>query len=115
MNKLTSDLVSCKWCKKRLIKPVLLPCGETICEKHTGELRKPSETCMICGNEHKNESFHANKIAEMLLKAEIDKLNFGEKFNKAAKSLEMLGEMYKKFENMKNDPEDFLYSHFPKL
>ena len=69
------DIVTCNICKKYLKNPVLLPCGETICNQHV-DLKKSENAenysvykCQICKENHYayDEAFSSNKIAINLL------------------------------------------------
>lgn len=64
------QVLQCKLCRSGLKSPVCLPCGDTICEKHTPKMRKTGGKCFVCGGVHKLEDgqhFPVNKIAERLV------------------------------------------------
>ena len=50
-------LLTCEYCKNVFDRPVLLPCGETVCFKHVKDMYKEDTDghliiCFFCGCEH---------------------------------------------------------------
>jgi hypothetical protein len=113
-------ILSCKWCREILVKPVLLPCGETICAKHDTEFRqlkhKPAPlSCKLCNQVHllnDTEHFFENKMAQALLDNKIEKLEFGEVFNNSTDKLNELIELTGCFYKRISDPQEFIYDYF---
>lgn len=114
MNKLISAL-QCKWCLSELTGPVILPCGNTICSKHTQELVEEKGKCLICGGSHhleEGKQFPENKMAIELLEAKINKLNFGPEYEDAVQAVSELETKFKEFSHAVNNPADYLSSYF---
>lgn len=45
------ELIACKYCEHRLVDPIVLPCGETVCAEHA----LPQNTyfkCTLCQTVH---------------------------------------------------------------
>ena len=63
------DIFTCKMCNNVFIKPVLLPCLNTICEEHTAELANNS--CTYCGEFHvvPSSGFKRNEMARLFIKS----------------------------------------------
>lgn len=55
--KLRSTLLQCSNCAKILESPVLLPCGDSVCKKHTTNESNEAILCLKCEIEH---PLHAN-------------------------------------------------------
>jgi hypothetical protein len=68
--------LTCSLCNKILHKPILLPCGDTICQEHLNEkkcLKDNRITCKICKQEFhvKNDDFKSNKLVAKQIEDEI--------------------------------------------
>lgn len=114
MNKLISAL-QCKWCFSELTSPVILPCGNTICSKHTQELVEEKCKCLICGVSHyieEGKQFPENKMAIELLEAKINKLNFGPEYQDAVQAVNELENKFKEFSHAVSNPADYLSGYF---
>jgi hypothetical protein len=114
-----TNLITCKLCKEIFDRPVILPCGDTICSKHE-ELYKQADTskCELCARVHKlNESEHfpANKVAQSLIANEINKLDFGEDHKKARELINELNELKSNYDNTKNSVEDLIFEKFHEM
>lgn len=64
------ELLKCKYCQERLENPVVLPCGETICEEHIREEDEQIE-CKICCKKHEIpvSGLTRNKLVARLIEA----------------------------------------------
>jgi hypothetical protein len=116
-------LISCKWCDQILKKPVLLPCGATICLAHEAHFRacevkkedEKSSLCQLCGQDHRLTEFEhlpTNEIAQDLLDSQLNELYFGKNYEKAAELLKTLHLLMSDYEQMKNNPEGFIFDYF---
>jgi hypothetical protein len=110
MNKI-ANVVKCSLCHELLESPVLLPCSCNICNKHVINQNKDLIRCEKCGVEHQipTNSFHANNALQMLIKAEIAKLDFGSGHKSAKKSCESVEETFNELKLLLRDPG--LYTH----
>jgi hypothetical protein len=68
--------LTCSLCNKILHKPILLPCGDTICQEHLQEkkcLKDNLITCKICKQEFhvKNDDFKSNNLVAKQIEDEI--------------------------------------------
>jgi hypothetical protein len=116
MLKVIRDLIKCKICKQILRKPVLLPCGETVCAEHE-ELFKNKYTakCKLCSKTHKlcrSASFPVNKAVEGFLAGEISQLDFGDNYKNTTRLLGELTEASIYFDKLRKNPKDFIYERF---
>ena len=63
------EIFTCKMCNTVFIKPVLLPCLNTICEEHTVDFKKIE--CVYCGLYHDvpTTGFKRNDMARLFIKS----------------------------------------------
>jgi hypothetical protein len=112
-------LIDFKLCKEILQQPVNLPCGETICAKHEGLFRHMRTSgCQFCNKYHALglfEHFSMNKVAQQLLDAEINKLDFGKDYKQALKNYSNLRSLEKKYQEMKNSADDLVSERFQQM
>ena len=52
-----NDIFKCTFCNSLLESPIILPCSETICEKHLNEMKSAQISsknikCTLCTNQH---------------------------------------------------------------
>ena len=96
--------IECPNCHEILDTPVLLPCCDSVCKKHTESVA--SIRCGLCSKEHKvsPEGFPVNKNLETLIKSEIDKLDFGHVHSEAIRSCHALDEYLKEVEAVLSSP-----------
>jgi hypothetical protein len=110
MNKL-SNAIKCVNCRQALNSPVLLPCGCSLCKKHTIDVKGPI-TCYSCEIDHPvppNGGFPHNKALDDIIDAQICNLDFGKEHQEAKHSCENLDELLSKIEELINDPSNFTY------
>jgi len=88
-----NDLFNCKLCQDVLVDPILLPCSETVCKAHTGQISNGE--CMLCSGTHlvPKEGFLENRIVKNLLE----------------------NENLKEIETIRNDPENYISEYFGEL
>lgn len=107
------DAIKCVNCRNVLNSPVILPCGCSICQKHTHDLITGSPIlCSLCEIEHTlppNGYFTPNTYLEQILEAKIGSLNFGQEHIKAKQSCSRLDELLTQIEQILNDPFNFIY------
>ena len=106
--------IKCKKCLELLEKPVVLPCGNCICEKHQNEDRDDNNSvyCSVCDLHHEippNGGFVRNLPLEELIEQKIDRIDFGEEYHSAYNKLKDFSDLFEEFEKLKNNPEDKVY------
>jgi hypothetical protein len=70
---------------------------------------------VFCDQEHflsESNHFLPNKAIESIIGAEIAKLNLGDDYDEACYVLENLDELKNTFDQIRNNPEEFLYEKF---
>ena len=105
------DVMKCALCYELLESPVLLPCSCNICNKHVKNQNTDLIRCGKCGVEHQipTDGFHANNALQVLIEAEIDKLDFGSVYKSAKKSCESVEETLNEIKLLLRDP--YFYTH----
>jgi hypothetical protein len=91
--------------------PVFLPCGDSICKKHTIDCQGRI-WCHKCELEHlipmKGE-FPPNKELAGIIDSQIAEFEFGKEHKEAKQSCEKLEDLIHKISNFLNDPYNFTY------
>lgn len=109
------NALKCSNCGNILSKPVILPCGHTICQSHT-QVRSEQIICSKCGSSHECKGdFPINKMAEDMVKAQLDSLDFGPEYNESVKSCEKLKQQLDKNEAILSDVDYFIYESIDEL
>jgi hypothetical protein len=107
------DSIKCVNCRNWLDSPVLLPCGCSICHKHTCNQRGQTILCCSCEIEHQlppnGEYFPTNRNLAHILESQISALNFGQAHIEAKESCSRLDELLTEIEHVLNDPFNFIY------
>jgi hypothetical protein len=106
-----SDAIKCVNCRNVLASPVSLPCGCSICEKHTRDIKGPI-LCCSCDIEHTtpvNGTFPPNTGLAKIIDAQIEALDFGNKHTEAKQSCTRLNELLSSIETLLKDPFNFTY------
>jgi hypothetical protein len=110
----------CDLCNKLLIDPIVLPCGNCICKAHLNELltniSKETGTfiCCICKDEHQipKNGFIIQKKLQNLIKLELNLLEPSPLYEECKKEIEEAKEKVVKIEQLKKDPESYIYDYF---
>ncbi|RNA10289.1 hypothetical protein BpHYR1_054033, partial [Brachionus plicatilis] len=106
---------NCKICDNVFIEPVILPCGNSICQSHV--TFEEIFTCQICSLEHPipKEGFIANKLIKDLITTKIHD-NLSEKNNQQIlNSFSLLENTIQEIEHLEKNPDDFITDFFAKL
>jgi len=109
-------LFNCKLCKDVLVDPVILPCGETVCKAHTGEISQ--DKCILCPEIHRapQNGFPTNKIVTNLLEHKANKINLSfSQFNDYNKIIQDLNYNLKEIETIRKDPDNYICEYFGEL
>lgn len=74
--------IKCSECWNFLVKPVMLPCGWSVCQKHLENSQNPKFFCKLCNKEHQIEKsyMNVNKALDSLVKANLENLNLGPEY-----------------------------------
>ena len=111
----SSDII-CTLCNTRLESPIILPCLETICEKHVNEMKTDSAEkikCLSCKEEHKipEDGFMRDELLEKII-SDKNQIDLGKipanKCNDLRNTIDQL-------RAITQDPENFLYEYFKKI
>jgi DNA repair exonuclease SbcCD ATPase subunit len=112
-----SSSIKCGNCKNSLDTPVFLPCGDSICEKHTAE-SKETILCRTCGVEHavpENVGFPLNKGLARIIKAQIAEIDFGDEHKEAKQSCENFDDLLTKIDVFLKDSYTLTYESIVQL
>ena len=112
-----SNAIKCANCELTLSSPVLLPCGHSVCKKHSDNDVNSSIRCGNCGEDHliPPKSFPENKALSMLIEAKIEKLDFGEFYLSAKSSCRHLNDLHFEIEALLKDPSFFIHQQVSDL
>jgi hypothetical protein len=110
MNKLSLS-VKCVNCHHILESPVFLPCGDSICKKHTVNCQGPI-LCHSCEIEHPiptNGGFPISKAIAGVIDAQIACLDFGTEHKESKESCEHFDELLTKIDEILKSPYNFTF------
>ena len=113
MDQILSAL-KCVNCRDTLSKPVLLPCGHTICQIHT-EIAEAQIICFKCGCRHFNTGFIINEAVSDMIKAQLYNFDFGHQHKETSNSFERLKKQLDKNNLVLNDLEYFIHESIGEL
>ena len=110
----------CDLCNKLLVDPIVLPCGNCICKPHLNELltnitkEKNTFICCICQDEHQipKNGFMIHQKLQNLIKLELNLLEPSPLYEECKKEIEGAKEKVVTIEQLKKDPESYLYEYF---
>jgi len=111
-----NQLFNCTFCSKLLHKPVLLPCGKTVCKIHTEEIA--NKKCIFCDKLHQitGDGFPGNELIENLLEIQLNKINFN--FCHLTDCKAALDDLNKKFdekETIRKNKDNLIYEYFSEI
>jgi hypothetical protein len=113
------NLLTCEYCNKVFEKPVILPCGESMCEKDVkGLFAKENDvdilTCFFCmeNHIHPEEGFPRNKILNRLLRHNLQNLQLGHKYEQAKHTLDKLKHKLSEIDSIRASPAIYLNQYF---
>ncbi|RNA30138.1 hypothetical protein BpHYR1_000728 [Brachionus plicatilis] len=101
------SIFECKICHGPLSECVILPCGETICRKHSHSIQ--DLYCPSCKKTHQvpKDGFPLNKLVNLLFETDIQNLDMGGKFRAAEESCSKLENSIEMFNNLKSCIQSF--------
>ena len=105
------NVMKCAICHDIIESPVILPCSWNVCKKHVSNHTNDVIRCEKCGAEHRipTNGFQENNALQVIIKAEIAKLDFGNVHKEAKKSCESYGDSLKELKLLLKDP--YFYTH----
>ena len=114
------NVIKCTKCFEQLKNPVVLPCGNAICEKHQEESQREDNQsiyCSVCDLHHDipNGGFVRNLALKRLIEQKIDSIDMGDEYHSAYDKLQDFSDLFERFEKLKNDPGDKIYSVISEL
>lgn len=108
------NAIKCVNCQEILTTPVLLPCYHSICKSHVKVDNKNTVRCGKCGSEHSvpvNGEFPLNEALDVIIKANVARLDFGSLHREAKKSCETFENLLNEIEILLNDPFCLAHDH----
>ena len=113
------DPLICKTCEEILNKPVILPCGESICQHHVDEMKTTNSEikCDSCSESHAipEKGFTSNKRLEALIENELNSLDLGEDYNYAYNQTLAFKSYIERFETTKKQPDMRIHDYISQL
>ena len=117
------SLFNCKFCKSVYKHPIILPCGERICQKDLEIFSKSPEghiACQLCKKEHvlPADGFPICQTLVEMLEMEMYGLNYEEMFpryNECKNILTNLTQHLNELESLSKEPNSFINEYFFKL
>lgn len=97
--------IKCSFCKQVLDTPVLLPCGESICKKHTSDDESEFYCASCCENHTKPAGgFYLNRAFKKIIETQIFEFNFGKEYNSTLESCKKLASVVNVIDTLKSNP-----------
>ena len=112
------SLFVCQLCKCQYEKPIILPCGEIICEKDLDIFYKNQDSiknCKFCDKEHSKSSKIPAKQTIKLMELGSHQIDFGKTFEYGKNVLRDLDRTIRDYEQINNDPNNYIYNYFNDL
>jgi WD40 repeat protein len=109
-----SDIFICDECEKYFDKPILLPCGNSMCEHHV-DISKKSYNCKLCDQEHQipENGFAINKRIHRMINVNWH-LSGKQKF--AKKIYDEIASLLIDYElNQLVDPNNYIFEYFANI
>ena len=107
----------CQVCSKYYLNPIILPCGNNICEEHVEKKLKSNSSkiykCDICFKEHET-SENGYIINRILINMMNDNIHLSEESKQKKTLIEELNNVKKDIDSITKDPEGFIYTYFAK-
>ena len=106
-----NDTFKCNLCNKVLQSPIILPCGETICEKDLKILYINAKVfqCFLCDEEHQQpkKGFPSNRNLQTQLDLQVNKIDLSKnhpKYDECKKIFREIEENTKETDLILRDP-----------
>ena len=113
----------CNLCSGLLEKPIILPCGETICEKDLKTFFNHNSDkfqCTLCDEEHElpRKGFPSNKSIQRQLDLQVNQIDFCRshpRYEECKKTLLEADDQMKEIQLIETDPTNFVYNYFERI
>ena len=94
------------------IKPVILPCGNTLCQHHLDETNELNFSCMFCSEEHQvpKNGFKISEKLSFMIDFQIELNPLRKQIKESFKKLKQSIQDYESIQ-----PDGFVYDHFADL
>ena len=124
MNKISDlkDIATCNYCNCIFESPVILPCSETICQKHVEEMKLKHDSieeikCHHCIQLHNipKDGFPKDKRTAKLIELELHQIETSGIQQEAMGLYRELNNKIDYLESLRKDPENFIEEYFGKL
>jgi hypothetical protein len=98
--------IKCAECKKVLQSPVSLPCGYSICKRHSTVAKSTTYNCPHCQVTHQipDNGFPINKSLESILSTNIERIQLSSEYDDAFQAYTKLAKSIGDFHLLKKDP-----------
>ena len=100
------ELLKCVHCHKVLKSPIVLPCGDRLCQEHLNGQKQI--TCLVCSVEYEVDEANPFPLDKLLQNLTIE---YGEMHAKAKGTFERHQVLLIEFENLIQDPFNYLYEY----
>ena len=102
------EFLICEHCHEVFDSPVILPCGDRLCQKHlSGQERI---TCLVCSMDHEVDETRF-PVDKLLQKLAILNIKCGQSHVKAKSTFERHQVLLYELENLIEDPFNYLYEY----
>lgn len=108
------EAMKCVQCRDTLSRPVTLPCGHSICKRHT-ETACKHIVCSKCGCRHENGEFAISEVISNMIKSQIASISFGNVHDESCKSRDELKKQLDANCEVLNDPSNFIHDSIDEL
>lgn len=105
---LIEETIKCSKCSNILKKPVVLPCGHSMCKIHEEEHQSLKLVeCSLCYSSHEipESGFIPNKSFEVLLEKNVEYVYLRKEHRAALSKFEQFADFYEHFKTLRNYPE----------
>lgn len=110
-----SSLFACRLCDQLLERPVALPCGVTVCERHVSAELAGLERCRFCERDHSRVELAVNEQLSAMLAIQLNTLCFSPKFEACKAQIEKASSTVAEIDLMYRDPHKYVHEHFADL
>ncbi len=116
------QVIICDYCHQQFDKPVILPCGETLCKKHLREMIECTEEsqhhifCYFCGLQHlldREKGYPENKLIQKIIDLDVENTEI--RFEEAKSLCNSLRSKIIEIETIQKSPIEYMNNYFSKV
>ena len=108
-----SKCFNCRYCLELLVRPITLPCGASICEKHLSLcIRDLNDKCFLCNENHHDVIYNVNEALSKMLELHINSIKLSPKFDACKLNIDKSKEFLNELDMIAKDPENYVYEYF---